>query len=166
MDPALAKLLDLHEIQQVLATYSIAIDTRRPELLDRCFEAGAQLDLDGVGALDLENYKGICRTVLPTLDATQHHLGVPAIRIEGDRAFSRCYFVAQHLRNALAPRPALLVGGWYDDELARVAAGWRIRLRRGSAVWYDGNPDVLGYAFPIGASPRGPSHEAPAWLLR
>ena len=164
MDAALSKLLDLHEIGQVLATYPIAIDTRRPELLDRSFAAEAQLHLDGVGALDLEKYKEMCRTVLPTLDATQHHLGQPAIRIEGDRAFSRCYFVAQHVRNALAPRPALLVGGWYDDELARAAGGWRIQRRRGSAVWYDGNPDVLGYAFPMGASPRGPGHEAPAWL--
>ena len=40
----------------------------------------------------------------------------------------------------------------------------RIVRRRGTAVWYDGNPDVLGYAFPMGASPRGPGHTAPAWL--
>ena len=166
MDAAVSKLLDLHEVGQVLATYSIAIDTRRPELLERCFAASAQLQLDGVGALDLEQYKELCRTALPALDATQHHLGVPAIRIEGDRAFSRCYFVAQHVRNALAPRPSLLIGGWYDDELARTAGGWRILRRRGSAVWYDGNPDVLGYAFPMGASPRGSGHEAPGWLLR
>src|SRR5262249_53553345 len=97
---------------------------------------------------------------------TQHHLGLPAIRVEGDRASSRCYFVAQHVRNALAPRPALLIGGWYDDELARGREGWRIRVRRGTAVWCDGNPEVLGaLPYPIGAPPRGPGHEAPAWLL-
>jgi hypothetical protein len=166
MDAALSKLLAVHEIEQVLATYSIAIDTRRPDLLDRCFGAGAELHLDGVGALDLAQYKEMCRTALPGLDATQHHLGLPAIRVEGDRASSRCYFVAQHVKNALAPRPALLIGGWYDDELARTAGGWRILRRRGTAVWYEGNPDVLGYAFPMGASPRGPGHEAPGWLLR
>jgi hypothetical protein len=166
MDAATSKLLALHEIGQILATYSIAIDTRRPDLLDRCFEAAAQLHLDGLGALDLEQYKDLCRTTLPTLDATQHFLGAPAILVEGDRALSRCYFVAQHVRNALAPRPALLVGGWYDDELARGAGGWRICRRRGTAVWYDGNPDVLGYPFPMGASPRGPGHEAPVWLAR
>jgi len=166
MDAALATLLALHEIEQVLATYPIAIDTRRPELLDRCFAAQARLHLDGVGELDLDGYKELCRTALPGLDATQHHLGLPAIRVEGERAFSRCYFVAQHVRNALAPRAALLVGGWYDDELARAAGAWRIARRRGTAVWYDGNPDVLGYAFPMGASPRGPGHAAPAWLLR
>ena len=165
MDAALAKLLALHEIEQVLATYSIAIDTRRPDLLERCFAPGAELHLDGVGALDLEQYKERCRTALPALDATQHHLGVPAIRIEGDRASSRCYFVAQHVKNALAPRSALLIGGWYDDELARTAGAWRIARRRGSAVWYDGNPDVLGYAFPMGASARGPGHDAPGWLV-
>ena len=128
--------------------------------------AGARLHLDGVGELDLAGYKDLCRSALPSLDATQHHVGLPALRIEGERAYSRAYFIAQHVRNALAPRPLLLIGGWYDDELARSAGAWRIVRRRGTAVWYDGNPDVLGYAFPMGASPRGPGHAAPGWLAR
>src|SRR5262249_4656617 len=102
---------------------------------------------------------------LGNLDATQHHLGLPLIRIDGDRAHARCYFMAQHVRNALAPNPFLLIGGWYTDDLVRTERGWRIGRRVGTALWYDGNPLVLGYEFPMGAVPRGDGHKAPGWLI-
>ena len=156
--------LDLQAIHNLLARYVIAVDTRRPDLLDEVFLPDSVVELAGMGVMTPAQYRDICATVLPTLDATLHHLSMPAIVIDGDTAQSRCYFLAQHVKNTLAPRPFLMIGGWYDDVLVRTPEGWRIRHRRGTALWSDGNPAVVGAQYLIGAAPRDEGHEAPAWL--
>lgn len=157
---------DVVAIQQVLARYVIAIDSRTPELLRQCFTPDAAIRLAGLPELTVEGYIAVGREALPKLDATLHHLGLPAIRVEGDRAFSRTYFMANHVRNALAPAATgLMIGGWYDDELVRTTDGWRISQRTGTALWAEGNPAVIeGADYPLGATPRGPGHAAPGWM--
>ena len=46
-------------------------------------------------------YIGMSGQTLPTIGATQHHLGLPLIHIQGDKAWSRCYFMAQHVKNGV-----------------------------------------------------------------
>jgi ketosteroid isomerase-like protein len=156
--------VSLLAVHNLLSAYVIAVDTRQVELFQDVFTPDAVIDLANTGRFSPAEYADLCRTNLATLDGTQHHLGLPAIRFESDRAFSRTYFVAQHTRNSLAPAAHLVIGGWYDDEIARIDGDWRITKRTGTAVWFDGNPQVLGYNFPVGAAPRGPGHAAPAWL--
>jgi hypothetical protein len=156
---------DIHEIHQLLARYVIAIDSIKPELLSDCFTKDAEIFLGGVEAATVEDYKKLCATALPALDGTHHHLSLPAVKVEGDRAISRCYFTAQHVKNSLAPEHSFLIAGWYDDELVRQGGAWRIARRRGTPVWSSGNPAVLGYDAPTGAAPRGPGHSAPDWLV-
>jgi hypothetical protein len=36
-----------------------------------------------------------------------------------------------------------VIGGYYEDDLVRTAAGWRIRHRRLVMTWREGNPGVL-----------------------
>lgn len=165
MSEAAQKLLDIHEIQTLLSKYVIAVDTQEFSLFDDCFADDAAIDLANTGVFTRDSYRDLCRQALPALDATQHHLGLPVIEVAGDRAFSRCYFIAQHVRNALAPKPFLIIGGWYNDEFARLGGSWRIIRRQGVAAWFDGNPDVLGYPFPPGALASVPGRECPQWLL-
>ena len=162
---AVQRLLDLQDIQRAIATYVVALDSRELSLFRQCFTPDARITLAGMGDMTPDSYIKLAEEGLGRLDATQHHLGLPLIRLDGDRAQARCYFMAQHARNALAPNGLLLIGGWYTDELIRTRDGWRIALREGTALWYDGNPEVLGYNFPMGATPRGPGHTAPAWTL-
>ena len=162
-DP-LATLIDVHEISQLLYRYTIAIDTRELSLFDRCFVSDARIEIPGLGVLDRDGYGRVCAENLPAFDATQHLVGNPAIQVDGEAASSRCYFIAQHVRNALAPNPFLIMGGWYDDRLARVNGRWLITARTGTAVWFDGNPAVLGYPMPPGALPRSAGHACPPWL--
>jgi len=164
-DSAVRRLLDLQDIQRALATYVVALDSRELALFRQCFTPDAKIVLAGMGDMTTDSYIKLAEEGLGRLDATQHHLGLPLIRLDGDRAQARCYFMAQHARNDLAPDPLLLIGGWYTDELVRTDKGWRISRREGTAIWYDGNPQVLGYDFPMGAVPRGPGHKAPAWAL-
>jgi hypothetical protein len=157
-------LHDVHEIQQVLLKYPIALDTQCFGLFDEVFAADARIALGGMGTLDRDGYRRVCADVLPTLDATQHHVGSPVLTIEGATARSRCYFVAQHARNDLQPGSLLVIGGWYDDELEKVGGRWLITARVGTPVWWDGNPAVLGRDGVPGAEKRRPGRSCPTWL--
>src|SRR5690348_10938407 len=84
------KLLDIHNIQQVLVKYTIAIDTQNFDLLETCFTDDAELHLAGLGTLTPKSYRNICQQNLPMLNATQHHCGIPAIDFVGEVAHSRC----------------------------------------------------------------------------
>lgn len=154
------------EIHTALATYVIAIDCRDFTLFDQCFAPDAVLEFAFMGRYSPAEYAAMSAESLAGFDATHHHLSLPALRIEGDTAHARSYFTAQHTKNALAPRPHLIIGGWYDDRLERRDGRWLIVHKQGTTVWSDGNPDVLGGAFPMGAAPRGPRHAAPDWLKR
>ncbi len=165
-DDAVGRLLDIEDIKRAIGLYVIAVDTREMSLFDQVFVPGAQIILGGVGDMTPDSYKAMASENLKALSATQHHLGMPVINLDGDHAHARCYFMAQHVRNDLAPNPFLLIGGWYTDDFKRTEDGWRIARRIGTAVWYDGNPDVLGMGnFPMGATPRAEGHLPPDWLM-
>jgi hypothetical protein len=163
-EAAIRALLDYEDIRRVLGLYVVAIDSRDFALFDECFTPDAPINLAGMPPMNPASYRVLAEQGLAALDGTQHHLGLPLIRLDGDRAHARTYFMAQHVKNALAPAACLLIGGWYTDRLLRTERGWRIADREGTAIWYDGNPMVLGYDFPMGAVPRGPGHAAPAWV--
>jgi hypothetical protein len=163
---AVRRVLDYEDIRHALGLYVVAIDSRDFALFDSCFTPDASIDLAGMPPLNPESYRAFAEKGLAALDGTHHHLGLPLITLSGDRANARTYFIAQHIRNALAPAASLMIGGWYTDMLLRTERGWRIAARTGTAVWYEGNPMVLGYDFPMGATPRGEGHATPHWLAR
>jgi SnoaL-like protein len=148
------ELADIVEIQRVLYRYAIAIDTRQLDLLDTCFTPDADLEMSIAGKYESPAaYKAKARDALAQLDATHHSMSAPLIEVDGDHATAHTYYHAQHARNALAPNALFMIGGWIDDELARVDGQWLITKRRGQAVWFDGNPAVLGLDVVPGANP-------------
>jgi hypothetical protein len=160
----LQQLADIHEIQQVLLLYPVALDSRALHLLEQVFVPEAAIDIPGVGTVDLAGYQAACRAGLGALDATHHVANAPLLRVEGDVAQARSYLVAQHILNAAAPDASLLIGAWYNDELRRTPAGWRITRRTGNAVWWSGNAAILGMGGLPQAFPRHAGHDAPDWL--
>ena len=137
---AASAALDAFMITQTLIRYSIALDSCAAELIKDCFTEDAVLvyDLGGVSRDELIAVSAGVRE----LDATQHFLSLPTITVDGDLAHSRCYFLAQHVKNVLAPDSTLMTGGWYDDAWRRTEQGWRIARRRAVRVWMEGNPAV------------------------
>jgi ketosteroid isomerase-like protein len=142
----MSHLDDVHAIEQLLYRYAVAIDTRDVDALDDVFTPDARLDMSVAGTMTPAEYQAKARRVLAELDATHHLIASPIVEVAaaGDTATAHCYHQAQHVRNDCAGGPLLLIGGWIDDELVRTAEGWRIARRRGRAVWFDGNPAVLG----------------------
>ena len=154
---------DIVEIQQVLVRYTLALDTGRADLIADCFAEGGQVQLSDVYVMSAADFVNIAAEGLKRFGATQHILGLPSIHIQGDKATSRCYYMAQHVRADMNP-PTFMLGGWYDDDLIRTENGWRIIKRRGVPLWGDGNAEILDNQFASGAAPKGPEHAAPFWL--
>jgi len=157
-------LIDAHEIGQLLLAYPVAIDSRDFELLETLFTPNARIDIPAAGVFDPAGYRAASEAGLARLDATQHFVGQPLLRIDGDRANARSYLLAQHVVNTLAPNGTLMIGAWYDDVLVRVEGRWRIASRKGNAVWWSGNPAVLGLDGVPNAFPRHDGHASPPWL--
>jgi 3-phenylpropionate/cinnamic acid dioxygenase small subunit len=135
---------DVVAIQQVLFHYAYALDARDYDALDEVFSADAKLHTSGGTLMSPAQYKAMCATELPKLDATHHMVTNTSVTVDGDRANARAYFQAQHVKGSLAPDSQLLMAGWVDDEFERRAEGWRIVDRRWHSSWSSGNPAVLG----------------------
>ena len=135
---------DVVAIQQVLYHYAYALDARDYAALDDVFAADAKLHTSGGTLMSPADYKSMCETELAKLDGTHHMVTNTSVTVDGDRANSRAYFQAQHVKESLAPDAQLLMAGWVDDEFERRAEGWRIVERRWHSAWSSGNPGVLG----------------------
>ena len=135
---------DVVAIQQVLYHYAYALDARDYDALDEVFAADAKLHTSGGTQMSPADYKAMCETELAKLDGTHHMVTNTSVTVDGDRATSRAYFQAQHVKRSLAPDAQFLMAGWVDDELERRAEGWRIVDRRWHSSWSTGNPGVLG----------------------
>jgi len=145
---------DVHEIEQVIYAYAIAIDTRDWDLLDACFAPDAAIQMSVAGRYPSPAaYRDKARATLATLDATHHVFSSPRIVPDGEGARAHTYYQAQHARNDLAPDSLLMIGGWVEDRFARRDGRWVITARHGTAVWFDGNPHVLGLDVGRGANP-------------
>ena len=80
-----------------------------------------------------------CARALDPLDSTQHRIGSIAVKLDGDRATSRAYVCAEHVKGGAR----FTVGGTYVDAWERTASGWRIAVRELVVTWTDGDPRVV-----------------------
>jgi hypothetical protein len=146
---------DVHAIEQVLYRYASALDTLDWDLFDGCFAPDAVIEMSVAGRHPSPaHYREKAKAALASLDATHHVFSNPRISVDGNRAHAHCYYQAQHARNHLAPRALLMIGGWVETDLARFDGRWVIVRWRGTAVWMDGNPEVLGLDLSPGAVRR------------
>jgi hypothetical protein len=134
---------DRQAVVAVTVAYCWALDGREWDRLDQVFTVDAQAELGG-WFVGIEAIKGRVRTALDPLDVSQHMIGTHEVQIDGDRATSRCYLHAQHVRAIAGDQQQLIVAGRYEDELVRTPEGWRIARRVLTPLWTSGNPAVLG----------------------
>ncbi|MEV7775726.1 nuclear transport factor 2 family protein [Kitasatospora sp. NPDC086791] len=83
------------------------------------------------------------RDLLSGLTATQHLLTNHLVRTEGDTALATADFQATHLLPNALGDPLWTLGGHYRFTLRRTAAGWRIDGLTMTAVWAEGNRQIL-----------------------
>jgi hypothetical protein len=130
-------------IVAVVNLYSVALDSHSWDLFDEIFTQDVESDYPGehLHWYDLASFKRDFARMHESTAGHQHLLGYPQVVIDGDRAFSLTY----GRFNVFRTSPAVKVqdmsegGAWYDDELIRTPAGWRIRHRVARNFWRIGS---------------------------
>lgn len=132
---SLQEISDRLEIQDVLARYSDAIDSRRWDDLDGLFTVDADIDYTSMGGIrgTLAEQKAFLDANLPHFPAFQHLTATSTFDIAGDLARVRtiCFnpMVVQDEKHVL------FCGLWYRDTFARVYDEWRIKTRVEDRGW-------------------------------
>src|SRR5580692_11241782 len=90
---AIQTAADKVEIQEVMARYAGAVDSKRWEGLDQVFMKGSVIDFEPNGGVR-DEYPGIVdylKAAMAGFAAYQHYLSNFVIEVDGDRATSRFY---------------------------------------------------------------------------
>jgi len=136
-------LSDRVETQDVFTRYCSAIDSRQFDLLDTVFTHDAFVDYTSAGGIsgNRAEVKAWLQRAVGQFALTQHYVTNFDIRVDGDKATSRCMFY-----NPMGlSRPkgedgmdVLFFGGYYNDKLVRTPEGWRISERIEESTWMYG----------------------------
>lgn len=143
IDKATSDLIDKQAIRDVQVLYAFAIDSGSFEQLENIFTDNAIGDYSRAGCVvGIEAIKDLCRKALEPLTSAQHLNANHVAHVDGDTAKARCYLHVHLHRENTPGGDHLEMGGIYDDELVRTDAGWRIRQRKLTILWSEGNPNV------------------------
>ena len=136
-------LIDKQAIRDLQNFYSACLDAGEYDSLDQVFTADVIADYGEAGYNDgVTAVKETCRVALDPLTAVQHINGNHMAHIDGDTAAASCYFHVHQVRADTPGGDHFEMGGRYEDELERHPDGWRIRRRRLTIIWSNGNPAV------------------------
>lgn len=136
---------DIIAIQQLLAAYVFAIDAKDYDALDAVFAPGATVDYRAAGgaAGTWPTMKAWLKGALAPFPLTQHLIGLPLIRLDGDRATARTMLFNPMQLARPQGEDLFFVGCTYVDDLVRMADGWRIAKRVETDFWAKDAPTGL-----------------------
>ena len=131
MTMSIQEISDRLEIQDLLASYSHAIDSMNWDALDDVFTADALIDYTAMGGPKgtLAEQKKFLSEVMPGFPGFQHMVATSKITIAGDTATGRT--ICHNPMTIATPdgNRTVFCGLWYNDRYVRTAAGWRISER-------------------------------------
>ena len=129
---ALERLIDRQEIDDLLTRYATAVDTKDWDLYETCFTADAFIDYESAGGIKgkLPEIRAWLEKTLAMFPMTQHVVCNRVIEIEETTATARSVFYnPMALPQEDSAQILFFDGGYYNDQLVKLAAGWRIRER-------------------------------------
>lgn len=135
---------DKAAITELLNLYGLALDAHAWDLFDLVFteDVTAEFGPAGNAWIGLENFKRSFAEFHETLDSHQHTMMGQLVRVDCDRANAFSYGNWLLIRESAEGGPTWTGTGWYDDELIRTEAGWRIQRRVCRLMSWTGNPFV------------------------
>jgi hypothetical protein len=126
------EISDRLEIQQLMASYSNAIDARDWDRLDSVFTPDAYIDYRALGGIDgrFPQIKAWLKPALGKFPRYYHLIANTDIVLSGDAAHARTVcFNPMECTLPDGGRQVMFLGLWYVDKLTRTRAGWRITER-------------------------------------
>lgn len=131
-------LSDRIEIDDLLTTYTMAIDQGDWDALDRVFTPDAHIDYSATGgtAGPFPEVKAWLAETLPMFSATQHFVTQKKVELDGDTAHVRAYFLNPMVMDQADGRKWQMdIGGVYVHDLVRTPEGWRSRRLEEELLW-------------------------------
>ena len=129
---SLAEISDRLEIQQLMATYSNAIDRRDYDRLDGVFTPDAYIDYRAMGGIEglYPQVKAWLGPALRYFPQYYHLIANTEVILAGDTATARTVcFNPMEVPLPQGGSQVMFLGLWYLDKLIRTPAGWRISER-------------------------------------
>ena len=133
MTYSVQEISDRLEIQDLIARYSYALDSRDYDALDDLFTDDAVLDYTATGAIkgSLAAMKDFVANAFTMFEGTQHLTTQTMLTFsdDGDTAYgkSTCHN-PMVFGGDLKPK-MMIVGLWYVDTFVRTADGWKFKTR-------------------------------------
>jgi hypothetical protein len=125
--------------------YAHALDARDWDALGECFthDAVAEYAAFETPVVGRDAIVAAIREGCRRYDVTQHLVGSPIVRVEGDTVRAAFYVIAQHVKEKDGDTVSCLVGASYVDEVVRTDAGWCFSRRRVRRLWTQGDASLL-----------------------
>ena len=134
----LRTVADRIEIDDLLTSYTVAIDTHDWDRLDTVFTPDAHIDYSASGGQvgAFPEVKAWLSETLPMFTGMQHYVTQKDVRLDGDEATVRAYFLNPLVIDREdGTRWQMDIGGIYAHTLVRTADGWRSRRLVEEMVW-------------------------------
>ncbi len=131
--------------------YAAGVDSRDWALYRAIFTDRAVFDFssyDGQPAAELpaDDWVAGIKPLFTGLAATQHSMTNPRVTVDGDEAVLTMYMQAEHILDPGDPTAWFTVGGYYTNQVRRVAGQWLIRSVTLTILWRRGRPGIMGEA--------------------
>jgi 3-phenylpropionate/cinnamic acid dioxygenase small subunit len=133
------------QVCDVLYRFAEGVDLRDWALYRSVFTDEIELDYSShrpgsVGRFTADDWVARAAKRFASIDATQHAMSNPRVRIDGETAECTMYVIAHHHHRGRS----YTVGGRYVDALTRTAGQWRISTLRLHVWWTEGDPQLVG----------------------
>lgn len=134
-DPNAAKidaLMSRNAIIDILHRYARGNDRKDEELIRSCFWPDSAHKHGGFEGLS-SDFVTRAMKILGSITYSYHYIGNATVEVNGDRAFSECYYAAHHRRPKAdgGGEEDAFFEGRYIDLLQRRGGEWKIIRRRG-----------------------------------
>ena len=146
MTLSLQEISDRLEIQDLLVSYSHAIDSRDWDALDEVFTADAVIDYTEMGGSrgSPAETKEFLRGAMPMFKAFQHMVATSKVTVEGDVAHGRTICHNPMVLDKDGKEHVMYCGLWYRDTFVRTPEGWRIKERHEERAYFHNAPPEFG----------------------
>ena len=146
MTMSLQEISDRLEIQELIARYSYALDSRDFDALDDMFTPDAVLDYTATGAIrgSLDEMKAFVSEAFTMFDGTQHLTTQTTLRFDddGNTAYGKSACHNPMVFGGDNKPKMMVIGLWYVDTFVRTSDGWRFRTRTEEQLYSNIVPKV------------------------
>lgn len=136
-----------HEVYDLSLRYAEGIDRKDWDAFRAIFLPEVRVDFSSFthrpanpDPIPVEAWVAAVRSTIDGFPATQHLIGNHRITLDGDRGTYTAYVQAQHWVDT---DRWYLVGGWYQNEVARTADGWKLASVTINQTWDAGDRGLL-----------------------